>query len=70
MNKSDYVTKMGSILNEESKFECFGPATTTDRTATIETKLQNQLRELLNSEQLPKRANDEVRPMGSQRLRM
>ena len=61
LNKSDYVTKMGNILNDASKFECLGPAATADRTATIETKLQNRLRELLNSEQLPKQVYDEVR---------
>ena len=41
LNKSDYVTKMGNILNDASKFECLGPAATADRTATIKTKLQN-----------------------------
>ena len=70
MNKNDYVTKMGNILNDASKFECLGPAATADRTATIETKLQNRLRELLNSEQLPKQVYDEVRPTGSQRPQM
>ena len=33
LNKSDYATKMGNILNDASKFECLGPATTADRTA-------------------------------------
>ena len=70
LNKSDYVTKMGNILNVALKFECLGPAATADRTATIKTKLQNRLRELLNSEQLPKQVYDEVRPTGSQRPRM
>ena len=70
LNKSDYITKMGNILNDASKFQCLGPAATADRTATIETKLQNRLQELLNSEQLPKQVYDEVRPTGSQRLRM
>ena len=41
-----------------------------DKTATIETKLQNQLGELLNSEQLLKQVYDELRPTGSQRPRM
>ena len=70
LNKSNYVTKMGNILNDASKFECLGPAATADKTATIDTKLQNRLRELLNSEQLPKQVYDEVRPAGSQRPRM
>ena len=52
LNKNDYVTKMGNILNDASKIKCLGPAATADKTATIETKLQNRLRELLNSEQL------------------
>ena len=54
LNKSDYVTKMENIQNDASKVECLGPAATADRTATIETKLQNRLRELLNAEQLSK----------------
>ena len=70
LNKSYYVTKMGNILNDASKFERLGPAAKADRTATIETKLQNRLPELLNSEQLPKQVYDEVRPTGSQRPRM
>ena len=70
LNKSDYVTKLGNILKDASKFECRGPAATADRTATINKLLQNRLRELLNSEQLPKQAYDEVRPTGSQRPRM
>ena len=51
---------MRNILNDASKFECLGLAATADRIATIETKLQNRLRELLNSEQLPKQFYDEV----------
>ena len=70
LNKSDYVTNMRNILNDASKFECLGPAATADRTSAIETKLQNRLRELLKSEQLPKQVYDEVRPTGSQRPRM
>ena len=70
LNKSDYVTKMGNILNDASKFECLGPAATADKTATIETKLQNRLRESLNSEQLLKQVYDVVRPTSLQRPRM
>ena len=70
LKKSDHGTKMGNILNDASEFECLGTAATADRTATIETKLQNRLRELLHSEQLPKQVYDEVRPTGSQRPRM
>ena len=61
---------MGNILNDATKFESLISAATGDRTATIEIKLQNRLRELLNSEQLPKQVYDEVRPTGSQRPRM
>ena len=67
LNKRDYVTKMGNILNDALKFECHGPASMADRTATIETKLQNRLCELLNSEQLLKQMYGEVRPTNSQR---
>ena len=65
LNKSNYVTKMENILNDASKFECLDPAATADKTATIETKFQNRLRELLHSEQLPGQVYDEIRPTGS-----
>ena len=62
---------MGNIINDASKFECLGPTPTADRTATIETKLQNRLLEVLNSEQLPKQVYDEVHPnTGSQKTWM
>ena len=61
---------MENILNDASKFECLSPAATADRTVTIEAKLQNRLRELLNSEQLPEQVYDEARTIGSQRPRM
>ena len=67
LNKSENATKMGNIRKDASKFECLGPAATADRTATIQTKLQDRLRELPNSEQLTKQVYDEIRPTGSQR---
>ena len=48
----------------------FAKPLTADRTATVEKKFQNRLRELLNSEQLPKQVYDEVRPTASQKPRM
>ena len=68
--ESDYVAKLANILNHASKFNCLGPAATADETATSETKLQNRLRELLNSEQLPEQVYDQVRPPDLQRPRM
>ena len=61
---------MGNILNDDSEFERLGTAATADRTATIETKLQNRLLELLNSDQLPKQVYDEVRSKRLQKSRM
>ena len=43
LNKSDYITKMNLILNDESKFQQIGPADTNDNTEKIEAKIQRRL---------------------------
>ena len=48
LNKSDYISKMNSILNVASKFQQIGPADTNNNTAKIEAKIQRRLLQLLN----------------------
>ena len=43
INKKDYVSKMESILNNQSKFCRLGPAPDNDNTVKIESKIQRRL---------------------------
>ena len=46
LNKTDYLTKMNSILNDSSKFQNIGPINDNDNTAKMEGKLQKWLLKL------------------------
>ena len=46
MKRQEYVAKMLKILEDRSKFEWIGSVTDCDRTARIETSLQDLLRSL------------------------
>ena len=41
LNKTDYLTKMNSILNDFSKFQNVGPVNDNDNTAKMEGKFRN-----------------------------
>ena len=43
MNKSDYISKMNFILQDNSKFENLGPSFKFDNTAKIEAHIQRRL---------------------------
>ena len=45
LNKSDYITKMNSILDDSSKFEKLGSVEENDNTLTIEKRIQGRLLE-------------------------
>ena len=47
MNKSDYISKMDFILQDNSKFENLGPFSEFDNTAKIEAHIQRRLLPLL-----------------------
>ena len=70
LNKSDYVDKMNKILDDQSKFKRPGPASSNDNTASIESRLQKRLLDLLKADLVPKWIYDAIRPTGSQRPRM
>ena len=42
LNKSDYITKMNSILNDASKFENLGSVEENDNTLSIEKRIQRR----------------------------
>ena len=70
LNKSDYVDKMNKILDDQSKFRRFGPVSSNDNTASIESRLQKRLLDFVKADLMPKLIYDPIRPTGSQRPRM
>ena len=70
LNKSDYIQKMGNILNDKTKFLNMGSVDQHDNTAKTEQKLQKRLLDLVNQKILTRDIYDRIRPTGSQRPRM
>ena len=69
MNKKDYVSKMESILNHQSKFCRLRPAPDNDNTVKIESKIRRLL-QMHKDDLLPTGVYEVIRPTGSQRPRM
>ena len=70
LNKSDYVDKMNKILDDGSKFKRLGPVSSNGNTASIESRLQKRLLDLVKADLMPKGIYDALRPTGLQRPRM
>ena len=70
LNKSDYVMKMKSILNDEAKFTMLGPVEKHGRTACIERKFVEYLRKLRTDKEITDEVMNHIRPVGSQRPRL
>ena len=70
INKTDYVSKMESILHDESKFQVLGPVHSTDNTAKLESRLQRRLLKLYKDDILESAVYEAIRPTGSLRPRM
>ena len=70
MNKSDYISKMHFILQDNSKFENLGPSSEFDNTAKIEAHIQRRLLQLKKESLLLSKIYGRIRPTGSQRPRM
>jgi len=43
LNKNDYISKMESILHDETKFKNLGSSTNNDNMAKIESRIQRRL---------------------------
>ena len=54
LNKSNYVDKLNEILDDQSKFKRLGPVSSNDNTASIESRLQKQLLDLVKADLMPK----------------
>ena len=61
---------MNKILDDQSKFRTLGPVSSNDNTASIESRLQKRLLDLVKADLMPKWIYDAIRPTGSQRPRM
>ena len=70
MNKTDYVGKMMSILDDATKFRRLGPVGTHDRTSTIETSLNRFLAELRSAKEISDMVFESVKSTGATRPRM
>ena len=70
LTKTDYVAKMDSILQDETKFKLLGSAINNDNTSKIESRIQRRLLQLHKDKLLPPAVYDLIRPTGSQRPRM
>ena len=71
LNRSDYIQKIGNILEDKTKFLNMGSINLNDNTAKNEQKLQKRLLGLVNQNILARDVYDRIRPTGSpQRPRM
>ena len=70
LKKSDYVDKINEILDYQWKFKRLGPVSSDDDTASIESRLQKRLLDLVKADPMPKWIYGAIRPTGSQRPRM
>ena len=61
---------MNEILDDQSKFKILGPVSGNDNTASIESRLQKRLLDLVKADLMPKWIYDAIRPTGSQRPRI
>ena len=59
-NRSDYIQKMGNILNDKTKFLNMGSVNLHDNTAKNEQKLQKRLLDLVNQNILPRDVYDRI----------
>ena len=70
LNKSDYFKKMGSILDDKTKFLNMGGVYLHNNTTINEHKLQIRLLDLANQNIIARNVYDRARPTGSQRPRI
>ena len=70
LNKTDYIKKMNSILEDETKFLTLGPSSEKDNASKIKSRIQRRLLQLHKDDLLPANLYDLIRPTGSQQPRM
>ena len=70
MLRCDYVNKMNKTLVDQSKFRRFGLVSSNDNTASITSRLQKRLHDLVTTDLMPRWLYDAIRPTGLQRSRI
>ena len=70
LNKSEYIAKMLTIINDNSKFKYLGPVKEFDKTLKIEKEICFVLKDLLNKKEISLVIFDLVKPIGSVRPRL
>ena len=70
LNILEFIKKIDNVLLDETNFEGIRPTSTCDNTTGIESRLQKRLLELLKSKLASEHTYEEIRPTGSQRLRI
>ena len=70
LNKSEYIAKMSTIINDNSKFKYLGPVKEFDKTLKIEKEICFVLKDLLNKKEISLVIFDLVKPIGSVRPRL
>ena len=70
LDRSDYVSKMSTILCDNSKFIKIGPASRFDFTAKIEGAIRRRLRSMCKNDFISDSIHDLIRPVGSQRPKL
>ena len=62
MSKSDYISKMNVVLDDDSKFLKLGPVETHDRTHIVENNFVKYLLELRSTKQISEAVYGNIRP--------
>ena len=68
LNKSDYIDKLKEILDDQSKFKRLGPVSSNDNTASIESRLQKRLLDLVKATLMPKWIYDVIQTLDREDL--
>ena len=61
-NKSEYVDKIDKVLDDQSKIKRLGQVSSNDNTASIESRFQKRLLDLVKADFMPKWVYDPMRP--------
>ena len=67
LDRTDYVSKMMTILSDTTKFSLLGPSSQFDFTANIESSFQCRFSRLAQNGDIPQKVYEAIRPVGSQR---
>ena len=67
LNKTDYITKINSVLKNETKYLTLGECRKNDNTSKIKSRIQRRFLQMLEDDWLPKNLCKLIPPTGLQR---